>query len=467
MLLIDHQTRALTLASFIFLGCHAENKNTTLPPIQPTIHAAEPHWSYVDAAAISGDAEAAVTVSKDSLRVWSLPQKSMRCALPLPDGAYSGQELPRYAEHPSDVLALVLNEEGSRAVVGLRDGTLKRYDLKACALLKESKAHQGEIVALSSSGELWASGGKDGKLLLWKGFQAEAPYATIEVGGPVLCIDIDPKGEKVAVGYRVDEFGSESIYDTNGKKLLALPHPSNEATSPTDAVLFTPDGGKLVSLRGFQEQTLELWDLTAAAKEKELPIEADLLKEHHGALVGFSDASTLLALDFEGAVLFDISAGKEIKRIKMQPKVLETTKAKSMEWSAARAGDDWLVLVGNQDGSVALFSLKSGEELFHVDRRDAKKISKEQCASMVDAVIALSKTAKGSPYWELPSPARFQELASAGKTRDALLESCVQNVSEPEYRCTISKKSYDDLDECDYFRMICDVEACGTDEGGR
>jgi hypothetical protein len=426
---------------------------------------AEPHWNYVDAVAISEDANTAVTVSRDSLRVWSIPSGEARCVINFEEEAYASRAI----DQPSDVVKLLVTKDGQRAITGLLDGRLRVYNLAQCKLLQERAAHQAKITALLFVKDNLISASADGNILVWNKAEAQSPSLRIDVGGPVRCLAVDKLAEKIAVGYQAQEFGQEAIYLlSDGKKLLDLKHPDSGAATPSSEMLFTPDNQKLVLMRSFSEQKLELWSTATGEIETSFLIDPlDFQTEHHGLLAGFVDADTLLAFQFEGAVFFDLKSGKAISQIPLEPKVLTSNIAQSRRWGVARSGDDWLAILGDQNGNIALFSLQKKVELFHIDRSNSKKISKKRCAAMIDTVLALTKTAKETQYWELPDPQRFASLVSTGKEREDLINDCAVTVSEIEYQCTVSKKIYDDLEECNYFRLLCEVDACRSSPGGR
>ncbi len=109
-------------------------------------------FSLIRAAAISSDGNRAVTCVEDAMVVWD---------------TQSGESL-QYWRAPSRILTIEMNRQGSRALMGLNNGTASYFDLNTGATLF-SFEHDAEVrkVAMNADASLGITGGDDKTAKIW------------------------------------------------------------------------------------------------------------------------------------------------------------------------------------------------------------------------------------------------------------------------------------------------------------
>jgi len=102
--------------------------------------------------ALSGDGKVAVTTQEKSIGVWSTE---------------TGQSLG-FWEATDRVLAIDLNMDGSKALIGMRDGALDYFDLRNGQILHQLK-HEADVrtVAISDDAKTGISGSDDFNAIIW------------------------------------------------------------------------------------------------------------------------------------------------------------------------------------------------------------------------------------------------------------------------------------------------------------
>jgi len=108
--------------------------------------------SSIRTTSISGNAKYAVTTVEDSMVLWSTES-----------GKYK-----QFWQAPQRIISITLNWDGSKALMGLRDGTVSYFDMKRGISIHNFK-HEAEvrITALSKDGLTGISGSDDKTAKVW------------------------------------------------------------------------------------------------------------------------------------------------------------------------------------------------------------------------------------------------------------------------------------------------------------
>ncbi len=151
--------------------------------------------------------------------------------------------------------------DGYLALGGL-DGTVKVWDVKARQSLVTIQAHSQYItgVAFSSDGTRLATIGNDKIVKTWD-WQAKKLLSEIKVAG--LKVTFAPDGSQLAIG----EDRQITLWNVADGKLLATL--TTGPRTPSDAVLYSPDGQYLVN--GGSIQALTVWDTKTGKLVNTLP----------------------------------------------------------------------------------------------------------------------------------------------------------------------------------------------------
>jgi WD40 repeat protein len=209
-------------------------------------------------------------------------------------------ELTQFKDHKGKVLCVALSPDGSRAVSGGADGTLRLWDPKTGKQILQFQGLRGEItcVAFSPDGNAIAAGGTDNLVRIWN-VEASGPMGTN--GFPkaaIQCVAFSADGSRVysgdadgsvwqwdwktrGFGHRVNgkSGGSGGIVSLNAQArglfyvstdgMLRLRPESGKVPSPLTlaaggilSVAFSPNGGYLVT--GNADKSVRLWQRSDA-----------------------------------------------------------------------------------------------------------------------------------------------------------------------------------------------------------
>lgn len=168
------------------------------------------------------------------------------------------------AQLGSPLRAVAYRDAGGLLIAAGDDGALRYWTRDAAGdwKLAESKprvlpGHQGPMLALAVAGETVATGGADGKVLLWS-LPGDKIARTLTAGAAVRALALDPAGKTVAAS---GEDGVVQLWDTAtgqaGRKLTG-------ATDWLRALAFSADGKTLAA--GGYDGRLRLWDVASGKK---------------------------------------------------------------------------------------------------------------------------------------------------------------------------------------------------------
>jgi WD40 repeat protein/serine/threonine protein kinase len=127
------------------------------------------------------------------------------------------------------IASLAFAPDGQTLVAAMRSGQLDRVsgwaspqtvkrEMAATAKLPDQLPHQAEITSLAygPDGSLLATGGVDGRVLLWNA-KTWQPVHAFEASTPVLCVAFSPDGELLAAG--TERTNAVHVWDVPARKL--------------------------------------------------------------------------------------------------------------------------------------------------------------------------------------------------------------------------------------------------------
>jgi WD40 repeat protein/DNA-directed RNA polymerase subunit RPC12/RpoP len=199
------------------------------------------HTGKVIGVAVTPDGTRAVSGSHDkTLRVWDLA---------------AGKSLASLKGHTNQVYGVAVTPDGTRAVSASADQTLRVWDLATGKSLASLKGHKGDVngVAVTPDGT-WAVSASDDKTLRVWDLATGKPLASLEGHLRVVRgVAVTPDGTR-AVSASYDK--TLRVWDlATGKSLAFL----EGHTAQVIGVAVTPDGTRAVSAS--LDKTLRVWDL--------------------------------------------------------------------------------------------------------------------------------------------------------------------------------------------------------------
>jgi WD40 repeat protein len=312
--------------------------------------------------------------------------------------------------HTDGVAAVAVNEDGSRALSGSFDQSVRLWDLNTGQELRRFDGHSDAVlaVALSPDGRRALSGGLDKTVRLWDVQTGQELRRLDGFVGGVTCLAFSPDGKRFATGggfkkvIYTDKQGpgqegasmkwdrpdwpgdcSVVVWETDtGKKLATLSGQGVGHRDEVTCLAFTPAGDRLVS--GSFDKFVSLWDLKTGKEIRRF-------HGHKGEVFG-------VAVSADGKRLLSCSGqlGREKKEKKKggkegdkepepappepekQPEQDNTVRLWDLEtgkllrtftghhnavFAVAISPDGQRALSGSFDASVRLWDVESGKEL--------------------------------------------------------------------------------------------------------
>ena len=204
------------------------------------------HTGVVSAVTITPDGTKAVSGSYDkTIRVWDIN---------------SGQCILTLRGHTNGVSAVTITPDGTKIISASHDKTLKVWDINSgqCILTLRGHTNGVSAVTITPDGTKAVSGSKDGDLIVWD-LNSGKKVQIMDVDSVVIYgVEITPDGTKAVSG---SKDGDLIVWDLNsGKKVLAIRSHSGWR-SAISSVVITPDGKKAISASW--DKTLKVWDINS------------------------------------------------------------------------------------------------------------------------------------------------------------------------------------------------------------
>jgi hypothetical protein len=172
------------------------------------------------------------------------------------------------------VLALAVNDDGSRVLTGVEDGTVRIWDTKQKEIIHTLTGHAGPVWAVEyTHDEKFAvSAGDDSRVLYWD-LDKKSAIKSLPHSGSVRAAAVNPKGTVLVTG---DRSGLVQLWDLVNDG----PPVQQQNGASVNAVAFMPDGTAfaVASVSG----KAAIWNVDAREREKpRLPLDG-----HKGPVYG-------------------------------------------------------------------------------------------------------------------------------------------------------------------------------------
>ncbi|MBM4060882.1 MAG: hypothetical protein FJ265_07270 [Planctomycetes bacterium] len=158
-----------------------------------------------------------------------------------------GVELMRY-EVGSELFEATFDPAGRRILAKVSDQRALVWDFadaRGVVTLRQRGAVRS--AAFDPSGDRVVTAGDDEQARLWNGHDGRLLWETPKLGNPLLAVDVDPRGERFALGVRDGRVLVHSLAD--GRQLGEVGRHGKRVT----AVRFCADGSRLLSVREDKE----------------------------------------------------------------------------------------------------------------------------------------------------------------------------------------------------------------------
>ena len=330
------------------------------------IHVLRGHEGRITCVAFSPDGMQVVSGSDDAtLRLWEVRSGQVLGELHWNDheiGLLSVVlRLVRFVGFTSVAFSL----DGNHVIAGGRDGSVRRWDVHSKQAVGDPLWHNSEVshvifrggvssVAFSSDGMQLASGGGDGALRLWSVSNQQALVEPmLGHSGKVTSVAFRRDGRQMVSG---GEDRTVRLWEVESGKELRVFRGHEEGVS---SVAFSLDGTYVVS--GGDDGTVRLWDIHGEQ------VRDDLLRGHDGEVtcVAFSPDGTYLisGSDDRSVRLWDVHSGQvlgEPLRYDRERSLLSGLVRVGGISSVAFNSDGTCVVAGGRDGTVWLWEVHSG-----------------------------------------------------------------------------------------------------------
>ncbi|MBI3268739.1 MAG: protein kinase [Planctomycetes bacterium] len=247
--------------------------------------------------------------------------------------------------HHGTVRCVAFSPDGSYALSGSADNTLRLWDLSTCQELRTLRGHTLEVssIAFSSDGKLALSGSDDHTLRLWDLEHGNQTAQLVGHSERVTSVAFSPDGHQALSG---STDLTVRLWDLrNLREITSLKGHTDLVTS----VAFSPDG--LQALSGAGDHTVRLWDLG-------LREEAKRLEEHSERVVTVAftkDGRTGLSASWDGRThLWNLAGDRQVTRLQQQGETV-------IDFAFSRDGC-W-ALFACSDGGVRLWDLENNRSM--------------------------------------------------------------------------------------------------------
>jgi hypothetical protein len=328
MQLIISVAFAFCLAILFVQAC---SRAVVVKPMIVEIYDLKGHSDAVESVVFSPDGTLALSGSNDNtIKLWDV---------------LTGEELRTYRGHQKCVTSLAFSPDGRFFVSGSRDNTAKLWNVQSGEEIRTFRRHSEWVtaVAYSPDGRFFATGSWDYNIKLWEVSTFLELRTFRGHSNAVYAIDFSPDGNTIVSGGRDSKI---HLWDVGTGNIISE---LKGHSGHVEAVAFNPDGRRVLS--GGSDNSIKLWDV-------EKGIELNSYHIHNGKVnsVLFSpDGLFAASASDDGRInLFDLSSGKNINVFSRH-----TNKVNSISFSP----NGQFLLSASDDHAIKLWDLFIGVPL--------------------------------------------------------------------------------------------------------
>jgi WD40 repeat protein len=296
------------------------------------------HVAFVYSAAFSSDGKRIVTGSPDkTAKVWD---------------AQTGKNVLTLKGHTNSVFSVAFSPDGKRIVTGSWDKTAKVWDAVTGRDLLTLKGHTDGVFssAFSPDGKRIVTGNGDNTAKVWDGKTGDVLLILKGHGSIVYSAAFSADGRRIVTG---SDDKTAKIWDAvTGHEMLAPKGHPVITPSLIEPVAFSPDGKRVVTLRGEFPKPIEAIYETQTGKERLR------LLGHSGKIwsVAFSpDGKRVVTGSFDKtAKVWDAVTGRDLLTLKGHSDGVS---------SSAFSPDGKRIVTGSYDKSAKVWDAVTGKEM--------------------------------------------------------------------------------------------------------
>ena len=282
--------------------------------------------------------------------------------------------------HTGPVWSVAVTADGTKAVSGGDDGTVRVWDLAAGRQQAELNGHDLALsVAVSADGTRAVSGGREGAVRLWDlaAGRQQAKLRGLRLWPSSVAVTAD--GARAVSG---GENGTVRVWDlrTGRRRAKLTGH-----VGPALSVAVTADGARAVS--GGDDGTIRVWDLTTGRQQAKLTGHIGPVR----SVAVTADGARAVSGGDDGMVrVWDLTAARH---------QAGPTGHDAPLWSVAVTADGARAVSGGEDGMVRVWDLTTGRQQAELTGHDGRVRS---VAVTADGARTVSGGGDGSVrVWDL------------------------------------------------------------------
>ncbi|MBD2609072.1 hypothetical protein H6G81_32290 [Scytonema hofmannii FACHB-248] len=245
--------------------------------------------------------------------------------------------------HSSWVLAVAVTPDSKYVISGLRDNTLKVWDLQTGEILRTLTGHSHSVnaVAVTPDRKYVISGSRDNTLKVWDLQTGEIMLTLTGHSRWVNTVAVTPDRKYVISGSRDNTL---KVWDLQTGEILRT---LTGHSSWVHAVAVTPDSKYVIS--GSRDKTLKVWDLQSGNQLR--------------TLTGHSSWVNAVAVTPDSKYVISGSRDKTLKVWDLQTGEILRTLTGHSSWvhAVATTSDSKHIISGSWDHTLKVWDLQSGE----------------------------------------------------------------------------------------------------------
>lgn len=288
-----------------------------------------PHTQHVAAVAFSPDGTLALSGSRDNtLKLWDVS---------------SGRLLRTFEGHINRIESIAFSPDGNQVLSGAADNTLKLWDTATGQLLRTFYGHSQVVlsVAFAPDGRTVLSGSDDKTLKLWDASTGELIRTFEGHSQGVTAVAVSSDGKRALSG---SSDNTLKLWDiASGQPVKTLSGHTRRVLS----VAFAPNGRRALS--SSSDKTLKVWNLASGQAANTLKITTGWMNS-----ASFSPSGRQAIAGGDTIRLWDVASGQLVKSFKGHIGNVE---------SVVMSPDGKQVLSGATDRALKLWDTASGQLL--------------------------------------------------------------------------------------------------------
>ncbi|MBL4824510.1 MAG: WD40 repeat domain-containing protein [SAR324 cluster bacterium] len=294
------------------------------------------------------------------------------------------QELLKSAKliRKGSVKSLAFHPQEKIIAVGGEDGSLQFRSIPELKLIFTLPAHKKSVTAVEFNirGDIFVSGSKDGKLIIWD-WKVKKQRYVIEFESAVADLNIHPQREEIAVGTADGSFETWSL--EKGEQL----HNINKFESAVTHVAFDNNGQRIIS--ALENGSVHIWEYGASLHLKTLSGHERTVE----SLDFSADSKFLLSSASDKSVrLWDMQSKETPEKFEMGNHRVQAVRFDIDSQKFATAGTDSSIIIWNAKDGSRIHELK-----FHRGKINALSVHPQ------DAVLLSGGSDKQWALWNMES----------------------------------------------------------------